>query len=203
MLPRRNRALPTGELVADPSRGMFMGNRGVLHDPAGRILRRWQTRRWITCVLHFNDRRREIMQPGRYTELFFLDEAVAMAAGHRPCAECRREAWTAFRSAWSRAGLPGTTAAEIDAVLHEARLKPGGTQLIHSAPAQGLPDGVMVARDGTPFLISGSALRPFSPGSYGTPLPIPDEGVDVLTPEPLVRVLRAGYQPVLHPSSEA
>src|ERR1700732_822885 len=105
-MARQNRVTPAGDVIATPERGTFLGNRGVLHDDQGRIKRAWQLKRWIVCVLEFKGRRRAVMTPGRYTELFFLDEATALAAGHRPCAECRRERFNAFREAWLR-GDPG------------------------------------------------------------------------------------------------
>src|SRR6202451_2054834 len=104
MVSRQNRVTPFGDLVATPERGTFMGNRGVLHDAEGRIKRVWQLKRWIVCVLEFRGRKRQVMTPGRYTELFFLDEATALAAGHRPCAECRRQRFNAFRDAWKPGG---------------------------------------------------------------------------------------------------
>jgi hypothetical protein len=147
-MPRRNRVTPLGELVAHPARGTLMGNRGVLHDAEGRIVRRWTTRAWIACVLQFKGRRRQVMAPNRYTELFFLDEATALAAGHRPCAECRRADFLRFRAAWL-AGNPGRglgprpRVAEIDRVLHAERVGPGGRPT-WTAPLADLPDGVMV-----------------------------------------------------------
>ena len=126
-MPRQNRVTPFGEIVATPERGTFMGNRGVLHDSEGRILRAWQLRRWIACVLEFRGRKRQVMTPGRYTELFFLDEATALAAGHRPCAECRHARFLAFCNAWGSAQpaegtSPRPTATEIDDRLHSERL---------------------------------------------------------------------------------
>src|SRR6266516_5178688 len=120
-MPLRNRVTPLGELIETPERGLVFGNRGRLHDESRRVRRNYDARRWIACRLEFRGRRREPMPPGRYTGLFFLDEATAFAAGHRPCAECRREAYNEYRAAWMAAGLssqdkPG--AEEIDAALH-------------------------------------------------------------------------------------
>jgi hypothetical protein len=142
------------------------------------------------------------MAPNRYTELFFLDEAVALAAGHRPCAECRRAAYEAFRAAWTEAGLPGRLAGEIDRELHAARVTRGRAQVTHAADMGTLPDGSFVLLDGVPVLVLGPTLRPFAPGGYRPPRPRPASGpLTVLTPAPLVAVLRAGYRPVLHPSA--
>src|SRR5262249_11244908 len=122
-MPRQNRVTPWGEIVATPERGTLMGNRGVLHDGEGRIVRPWRQKRWIACLLQFKGRKRAVMSPGRYTELFFLDEATALAAGHRPCAECLRDRFTAFRDAWIRGRAAGkVTAPEIDSRLHTERL---------------------------------------------------------------------------------
>src|SRR5262245_6485047 len=128
-MPRQNRVTPWGEIVAMPERGTLMGNRGLLHDAEGQIMRPWRERRWIICLLDFKGRRRSVMSPGLYTELFFLDEATALAAGHRPCAECRRERFNAFRDAWLKGngGAAPVTAPDIDRRLHEERLGPGGT----------------------------------------------------------------------------
>src|SRR5271165_1152863 len=118
-MPRQNRVTPFGEIVAVPERGTFMGNRGNLHNAEGHIKRTWQVKRWLVCLLEFKGRKRTVMRPGFYTELFFLDEATALAAGHRPCAECRRERYNDFRKAW-QSSHPGTsgsslpTADEID-----------------------------------------------------------------------------------------
>ena len=127
MVSRQNRVTPFGDLVATPERGTFMGNRGVLHDAEGRIRRAWQLKRWIVCVLEFRGRKRQVMTPGRYTELFFLDEATALAAGHRPCAECRHARFLDFCNAWgtahpSKDELPRPTAMMIDDRLHSERL---------------------------------------------------------------------------------
>src|SRR5262245_27436707 len=124
-MPRPNRVTPFGDIIATPDRGTFMGNRGVLHDDAGRIQRAWQVKRWLVCVLAFKGRKRRGMRPGRYTELFFLDEATALAAGHRPCAECRRQRYNAFCNAWRLADARGShlpTADEIDRRLHAERV---------------------------------------------------------------------------------
>src|SRR6185312_1393082 len=137
-MPRRNRVTPVGEIVAVPERGAMMGNRGVLHDQGGRIRRAWQVRRWLVCLLEFRGRHRAVMAPNRYTELFFLDEATGLAAGHRPCAECRRARFLAFRDAWSagiHATLPpaGVTAGTIDERLHAERIGAGRAQRTFSA----------------------------------------------------------------------
>lgn len=200
-MPLQNRVLPTGEIVADPARGDFMGNRGILHDEHRRLgPARWRHRNWIVCATAFRGRRRTPMTPGSYTELFFLDEAVALAAGHRPCAECRREAWLAYRAAWVAAGLPGRRAAEIDRRLHAARVGRDRRQTVHAADAAALPAGVFVMIGGTPSLLAAGAAHPFAPGGYGPAVPRPSGTVTVLTPAPTVAVLRAGYRPALHRS---
>src|SRR3569833_1506044 len=147
-MPLQNRVTPTGEIVATEHRGMFTGNRGIIHDPATRTLlrKRWSRPAWLTCVCEFRGRRREVMARRSWTELFFLDEATALAAGHRPCFYCRRDDANRFRAAWDVGiGASGIHAAEIDAVLHRERLNHGGKRL-HPLPAgiDDLPDGAMV-----------------------------------------------------------
>lgn len=202
--PRQNRVLPTGEIVADPAyRGDFMGNRGILHDADQRLgTARWRHKAWICCSLSFKGRQREVMQPGRYTELFFLDEAVALAAGHRPCAECRRSDYNRFRSAWAAAHGPEPRAGLIDATLHAARTTRDRAQRRHVAQARDLPCGAMLLWDGAAHLVHGPSILPFSPAGYGARRPRPEAPVTVLTPAPSVAVLAAGYAPTLHASAE-
>lgn len=199
-MPRQNRVTPMGEIVAQPWRGLFMGNRGCLHDAAGRIRRDWQVRRWITCLTAFNGRRRALMRPGHYTELFFLDEAVAAAAGHRPCAECRRAAHLAFRAAWTVAHGPAAGVEQIDLALHRARMG-GQVEPRPMMPAAELPDGAFVRWQGSAYLVAGGRVLPWSAEGYGPPLPRPAGPLEVLTPMPLVLAMRAGWQVVLHPSA--
>jgi len=205
-MPRRNRVTPFNELVALPDRGLFMGNRGCLHDASGAIRRRWAGRTWICCLTRFKGRRRALMQPGRYTELFFLDEATALAVGHRPCAECRRDRYEAFRAAWGRAQAadgPGSgkdwRAPAIDRVLHAARIGAGRW----TADPTRLPDGAMIVRPDDPnaWLVLGDRILRWSMSGYDAARVRPHGPVDVLTPEPLVAVLREGYSPHLHPSA--
>jgi hypothetical protein len=200
---RQNRVLPTGEIVALEERGTLTGNRGCLHDAAGRLgVARWRHPHWISCELSYKGWRRPIMAPNRWTELFFLDEAVALAAGHRPCALCRRADWLAFRTAWASAFGTLTAAPEIDRILHAARVDSRSrAQKRHAAAAERLPDGTFILQDGSPALVTGSGLRPWRPGGYGPALPRPAGPVTVLTPRPLVAVLAAGYRPRLHPSA--
>ncbi|MCX7890181.1 MAG: hypothetical protein N2422_10735 [Rhodobacteraceae bacterium] len=202
-MPLQNRVLPTGAIVADPARGLFTGNRGILHRPDRTLGRaRWKGRLWICCRLDWPGLRRVPMSPGTWTELFFLDEAVALAAGHRPCAFCRRGDHARFRAAWAAAGLPGRLAAEMDRLLHPARTRRDWAGATHRAAAGGLPDGAFVVLPGGgPALIRGQRALPFSPAGYGAPLPRPSGPVGVLTPAPLVAVLLAGYRPVLHPTA--
>lgn len=201
--PRQNRVTPWSTLVAVPAYGTLMGNRGCLHDDGGRIVRAYRGRLWIACETAFRGRHRAVMQPGRYTELFFLDEAVAFAAGHRPCAECRRGDYNAFRRAWDSAGLPACAgAADLDRVLHAARLDRGGQRRGRAACA-GLPDGSFVDCTGEACLVRDGRLWPWSPGGYGPSRPLPaTSDVDVLTPGPLLAVLAAGYRLRLHPSCD-
>jgi hypothetical protein len=192
-MPRQNRVLPTGQIVADPARGLFTGNRGCIHDAEGRIRRRWTTKAWICCRLEWKGVRRALMTPGRWTELFFLDEAVALAAGHRPCAYCRRADFNRFREAWGG----GPKAPEMDAALHAAR-----TGIRPEARIEDLPDGAFVEAGGRIALWHGRRLLCYTPGGYGGAVEAAGQ-VTLLTPLPMVAILRNGYVPALHPSAEA
>jgi hypothetical protein len=209
-MPRQNRVTPFGDILVTPERGTFMGNRGVLHDAGGRIRRAWQVKRWIVCVLEFRGRRRQVMAPSRYTELFFLDEATALAAGHRPCAECRHARFLDFCNAWRtahprRGALPRPAADEIDGRLHAERLAPDRSKRTFVAALDGLPDGVFVtvaAWGQRAYLVRGGHLLAWSPGGYGERRRRPrGEEVRVLTPPSTVKAIRAGYVPEMHPSA--
>ncbi|MBP3954027.1 hypothetical protein J8F10_01775 [Gemmata sp. G18] len=209
-MPRQNRVAPTGEIVAVPERGTLMGNRGCLHSVDGRILRSWQLKRWIVCVLEFKGRQREVMKPGHYTELFFLDEATALTAGHRPCAECQRERFNAFRHALALDRIDKSapwSAVEIDDQLHAERITPDRAKRTYPARLDDLPDGTFVllpARGVTPLLVQGNALLSWSAGGYTERIDRP-HGIEaqVLTPELTVGAIRDGYSPELHPSALA
>jgi len=208
-MPLRNRVSPLSELVADSARGLVYGNRGCLHDETGRIRRRYNGKRWIACRLEFRGwRRKTLLQPGRFTELFFLDEATAFAAGHRPCALCRREDYLRFGRIWHEVH-PGQAGADaIDAQLHAERVAPGSReQLRHPALLDELPDGTFVVRSGVPWLVVGAELLRWTPAGYvdARPRPAGEEAV-LITPPSLVAVLRTGWSsvvPLLHPSAHA
>jgi hypothetical protein len=209
-MPRQNRITPWGELIATPERGTFMGNRGVLHDEQGQIKRPWQVKRWLVCVLEFRGRKRTVMTPNRYTELFFLDEATAFAAGHRPCAECRRERFNAFQAAWQTAhGLPSLpTADEMDKQLHAERLGPNRSKRTFPAELKELPNGVFIQqhsdRGEIACLVWNNLLLEWTPGGYAALRVRPKKAkVEVLTPRSTVEVIRAGYVPEVHPSGIA
>ena len=197
-MTRPNRVLPTGEIVARPFRGGLMGNRGILHDEAGRLgSARWRHKAWVCCLTAFKDRRRRVMAPGRYTELFFTDEAVALAAGHRPCGECRRKALAAFRGAWRAAHGTGELA-EIDRALHAGRVDSRTrAQRRYEAGAERLPYGCFVLLGGVAHVLREADALPYHAGLYGAPVARPPGAVTVLTPAPTVAVLAAGYRPVI------
>ena len=199
-MPLQNRVSPYGVLFRTPARGTMMGNRGgCIHDKRREIVRAFKSRRWIGCVLEFRGRHRDVMTPNRYTELFFLDEAVALAAGHRPCAECRRERYNAFRAAW---GSPAPSADEMDLALHPARIDPQGGKVRWQARWESLPDGAFVDFEGEAWLVRGGALRLWTPEGYARRQVRPASGsVPVLTPEPIVECLRRGYEPAIHSSA--
>jgi hypothetical protein len=206
-MPLQNRVTPLGEVIADPARGLVYGNRGCLHDECGRIRRRYNGKRWIACRLEFRGwRRGPLQQPGRFTELFFLDEATAFAAGHRPCALCRRGDYTRFSAIW-RELHPGQTAANaIDARLHRERVDPVTRRhRLHEAPFDLLPDGTFVLEAGAPFVVSGRELLRWTPAGYGKCLARPRRvRAVVISPPSLVAVLGYGWQgevPLLHPAA--
>lgn len=197
----QNRVMPDGSIVAIPLRGTLTGNRGILHRADRTLGRaRWRHRAWISCRLDWKGTRRVPMTEGTWTELFFHDEAVALSAGHRPCALCRREAYRGFQAAWVAAGLGDASAPAMDRVLHAARTARDPSGATHRARAEDLPDGTMIAHAGELALILGGKAVAFSETGYGTPRPRPSGEVAVLTPAPLVGVLRSGYRPALHPS---
>ncbi len=202
-MPRQNRVTPFGDIVAVEGRGLLMGNRGVLHDDAQRIVRYADGRRWIACVTKFRGRRRKLMQPGSYTELFFLDEATALAAGHRPCAECRHVDYVRFRDVWASWHADAMMNADtMDAELHRDRLAGRGAKRISAAEATTLPDGVFIVFDQRPWLLwRGDALA-WSPTGYGERHARPHEIVPVLTPASIVTTIKRGYRPGVHPSAE-
>jgi hypothetical protein len=196
-MPFQNRVTPLGELVATPERGLVYGNRGRLHDEHGVIRRQWQVKRWISCRLEFRGRHRAggPMAPNRYTGLFFLDDATALAAGHRPCAECRN---ADYRSFLALAGASG--ADELDARLHAERGR------VHESRLEDLPDGAFIVLDGEPWLVLGPELFRWSPGGYSGRRQRFSGRVDAVTPPTSVHVLGSGWRgtlPLVHPRRAA
>jgi len=204
-MPLQNRVDPFGELFTAPARGTFMGNRGGRFHTAARTLtaRRWASRQWICCALAFKGRHRDVW--GRfYTELFFLDEPTALAAGHRPCFECRRGDAENFAEHWRTAHhlRSRPRVAEMDQVLHSERLQERANRR-HRRSIDTLPDGAFIVMDGKAFAIRGGALLHWTPEGYDARMPRPHGSiVDVLTPPAIIGVLAAGYQPCWHPTAQ-
>jgi len=202
----QNRVTPFGEIVATPERGTLMGNRGCLHDTERRIVKSSARVAWVTCRLEWEGIRRKIMAPGKYTELFFLDEATALAAGHRPCGDCRAERLVEFERAWAQ-GIEGrlgevAQVSRIDPVMKLDRAERTGVPRRFTARAGGLPDGVMVQLPGEEGIARlkwrGQFLK-WSPTGYGYPKAVEEKAtVTVLAPACTVKVLAAGYVPEVH-----
>lgn len=199
--PRCNRVSPFGRIEATSHRGILLGNRGDLHGEDGTVVRNWRLRRWISCVLDYpRGSKITFDTPGSYTPLFFLDELVALAAGHRPCAGCRPSAYRAFRDAWQMIrGRPNQfiAATEIDLELHRWRVELPISGKLSSLSA--LPAGTFITlpqQSDLAWLWTGHSVRPWSHEGYGPAVPSPVDAVSVLTPQPIVQVLMAGYQPV-------
>jgi hypothetical protein len=208
-MPQQNRVTPFGQIIATPDRGLFMGNRGAIHTADGRLARRlWARHSWVTCRLEWKGINRiqkngRLMALNSYTELFFLDEATALAAGHRPCNDCCKQELGHFKAAW--VGSPSSVA-PIDEALHRERIDRQGRKVTWAARARDLPDGAMVelpSAPGTAWLVHAGCLKPWSPGGYGGARPLDCAAdVAVLTPRSTVAALRNGYRPVIHPSAD-
>jgi hypothetical protein len=197
----QNRVDPSGNIVKTPARGALMGNRGVLHNERREILRPFRLKAWITCVVEFKGRRRAIMAPNRWTELFFLDEATAFSAGHRPCFECRRSDAMRFKSHWI-SGNPEygfdqrTSINEIDTIIHTERVDRQGEKVTYEATLTDLPAGTFAVHAGHPHLLRDGLLFPWSPFGYGPGIPPPDDRrTVVLTPRSVVNAFKSGYLP--------
>jgi hypothetical protein len=197
----QNRVNPFGELVRTPVRGNWMGNRGLLHNDKQEIIRPFKLTAWITCRLEFNNRKRKVMSPRRYTELFFLDEATAFAAGHRPCFECRRAEFNVFKSLWLK-GNPEygftlkTPIGEIDRILQRERINEKRAKVTFEENIDQIPEGSFVQISGKAFLITGGLLHQWSSKGYswGIALPKTDKLI-MLTPRSIINTFRAGYLP--------
>jgi hypothetical protein len=205
-MPLQNRVTPLGELVADSARGLVYGNRGCLHDGEGRIRRPYAVKRWIACRLAFRGwLRRPLLQPGHFTELFFLDEATSFAAGHRPCALCRHDDYTQFVELWHALHPEDRGADAIDARLHAERVDPGTRERrLYRAELDALPDGAFVLRGREPWLVRGRDLLRWTPAGYTERIARTAEHALLITPPSLVELLRTHRQPAvpfLHPSA--
>ncbi|RRH75147.1 hypothetical protein [Falsigemmobacter faecalis] len=204
-MPFPHRVMADGSFAFHGARGSLTGNRGILHDAAGNpTTARWRHQAWISCTLNQRADRAKLplTAPGHYTPLFFLDEAVALAAGHRPCALCRRQAFTGFRSAWAAATGLSDRAPEIDRHLHAARLTPKRQPAIREADCAALPDHSIIRSESHMGRLFGDALLPLTAAGYGQPLKRPEGRVLLLTPLPLIRVLQEGYAPALTPAAD-
>jgi hypothetical protein len=205
-VPLQNRVAPDGTIFATPARGLFMGNRGGQMHTEQKVLtsRRWASRQWISCVLQYKDRHETIMAPGRYTQLFFLDEATALAAGHRPCALCRRADFLTFMGHWQALHALGARpkVADVDGQLHQERVGSDRGKRTYPSQLAKLAAGAMIASAEGPQLYFAGRLWPWTASGYGPPQNADGaRTVDVLTPPSLVAVLAEGYAPVLHPSA--
>ena len=205
-MPLQNRVNPRGTIEQSSARGTYMGNRGVLHNGKRELTRQFKTKAWIICLLEFKGRKRELMTPGRYTELFFLDEVTAFAAGHRPCAECRRKRYNEFRDAWQAAnawnGAGNVRAAELDKILHDERIG-DNRKITWKAPLNELPHGAMVLIDNAAYAVSDNGLLAWNASGYRKTNHdrLPDT-VEVLTPSSVVKTFSRGFRPVFHHTAE-
>jgi hypothetical protein len=197
----QNRVNPQGQIISTPARGNWMGNRGLLHDEQKKIVRPFKLKAWLICVLEFKDRKRQIMKPDRYTELFFFDEATAFAAGHRPCFECRRKDYEKFKSLWLK-GNPGhcfthrTSIQEIDRVLHRERISADGSKILFKANIGELPYGTFIEFEGEPYVLANKLIYHWTPFGYDRKIQLRSlTEVQVLTPASTVQAFRAGYVP--------
>jgi hypothetical protein len=199
----QNRVTPFGELIVTPARGTLMGKRGLLHDAERRIRRPFAVKRWIICVLEFKGRHRNVMSPGQYTELFFLDEATALAAGHRPCAECQRDRYETFRSRWAPSAKRPPAADDMDAALQAERLDRRRGKRTYLERFSRLPAAAMVADDeGAAWLVREDTLRRWTPAGYTESRATRgDARLRVLTPRSIVRAIANGYPVHVHPSA--
>ena len=206
-MPLQNRVNPFGDIIAVDARGTLMGNRGIIHDPSTKQLltRRWQHQAWICCVLSFKDYKHPIMGRSAYTELFFLDEATALGAGHRPCAYCRRREFNAFKRAWMSGQHQDPerfeSAPNIDRQLHRERVTRRRQQVTFRAPWSALPSGTMVEYQADAALLWRDALHPWTSRGYQAAVDPPTSGdTKVLTPRSIVAALNSGYVPGVHDS---
>lgn len=210
--PLQNRVDPWSDFHANPSRlATRMGNRGILHNEKQEIVRAWKSKAWVCCRMQFNGIQRTVFQVEpklSYSELFFLDEAVALAVGHRPCNDCQRDRLKAFKLAWCAANRSGTPAkevliSEIDDQLHNERTTSDRRKVTFDAPAHSLPVGSMFAHDRSAFLVTSAGLYLWSFNGYTRASPPASETVKVLTPQSIVATLREGYVPAFHPSVDS
>jgi len=199
----QNRVDPQGDIIKTSARGAWMGNRGQLHDQGKTIKRPFKLKAWLICLLEFNGRHRQVMAPGRYTELFFLDEATAFSAGHRPCFECRRQDYNRFKVAWLK-GNPEygfnekISFQEIDQLLHKERIDRNGNKITHEANIKDLPDGAFILIGDEPHLLANKRIYNWTPAGYENARPLPEiTTVIVLTPKSILNAFRAGYRPQL------
>jgi hypothetical protein len=197
----QNRVNPYGDIIKTSARGAWIGNRGQLHGNTKTILRPFKLKAWITCLLQFKGRHRDVMSPGLWTELFFLDEATTFAAGHRPCFECRRDDANRFKTAWL-SGNPEygfdkkTAIGKIDEIMHQQRIDKNGDKVTFEADVQGLPNGTFIQVNDEPYLVAGNQLFHWTPAGYNKPgLLLKPGEVTVLTPRSTVNAFSAGYLP--------
>lgn len=208
-MPLPNGVDPWGRIHAISPSAMFLGNRGILHGDERTIVRQWANKSWVTCALKYGNRdRKPLMRPNSYSELFFLDEATALSAGHRPCGECRKDDYKRFKAAWFMANNAAdmtNSIADIDRAMHADRVTLGRDKKTFRSALKDLPPGVMVEVNGQACLYWEAELRLWSPEGYKAALPAPDPSaaVQVLTPLSIVGVIRAGYRPQVHSSALA
>lgn len=206
-MPLQNRVDPWGQLHAVAARGDWLGNRGILHDDKKRVIAQWRHKHWVTCFLEFKGRRRKIFSPNSYSELFFLDEATAFSAGHRPCAECRRERYKEFKASWcaanaERVDSSNPSVAEIDNQLHAERAVPGGGKVVFQAELGDLPNGTFIELHGRALLRWADQLYVWSATEYDPfkdAVPLSTK-VNILTPRSLVRMFNRDFKPQVHDS---